>query len=153
MAAVAIYVIARFQGLTRVMSSYVGFGLAPLIVLGVAYFMGNTHLPAIALLLAAVALLYSGHPLTAGVFLGVLLFFKLVMFPMSVVVVVVTLIALRRKRDITWILIGLAAAVSVVLIVLAIRGELIGFIATQPDNLLHSQTSIVSPEQGDSLIG
>jgi len=148
LAAVAVYVIARFQGLTRVLSSYVGFGLTPLILLGAAYYMGNTHLPAIALLLVAIALLYSGHPLTAGLTLGLLLFFKLVMVPMSLVVIAVTLVALRRKHDLRWVLVGFVSAVVVVVAVLAIRGELAGFIATQPDNVLHSQMPIVSPDEG-----
>ena len=148
LAAVAVYVIARFQGLTRVLSSYLGFGLAPLILLGAAYYMGNTHLPAISLLLVAIALLYSAHPLTAGVVLGLLLFLKLVMIPMTLIVVAVTLIALRRKYDFRWVLVGFVSAAAVVVAVLAIRGELAGFIATQPDNVLHSQMPIVSPEEG-----
>ena len=147
LAAVAVYVIARFQDLTRLMASYVGFGLAPLILLSAAYYMGNTHLPGIALLLAVVALLYSRHPLTAGVLLGALLFFKLVMMPMAIVVIVVTLVTLRRKRDARWILLGFAAALAAVASILAIRGELIGFLGTQPDNVLHSQTPVVSADQ------
>ncbi len=147
LAAVAIYVIARFQGLTRVMSSYLGFGLAPLIFLGAAYYMGSTHPPAIALLLAAVALLYSRHPVTAGVLLGVLLFFKLVMFPMAIVVLAMTVFALRRRADTKWLILGFASVFVAMSVILAVRGELIGYIATQPDNVLHSQTPIVSPDQ------
>lgn len=147
LAAVAVYVIARFEGLTRPMANYVGFGLAPLILLSAAYYMGNTHLPGIALLLAVVALLYSRHPLTAGVLLGALLFFKLVMMPMVIVVVVVTLVALKRKRDVRWIVLGFAAALVAMASILAIRGELVGFLGTQPDNVLHSQTPIVSADQ------
>ena len=147
LAASAIYVVARFQGLTRVMSSYLGFGLAPLILLGAAYFMGSTHLPAIALLLAAIALLYSRHPLTAGCLLGVLLFFKLVMLPMAIVVLGVAILALRRRGDAKWILVGFAAVVAVMSVILSIRGEFTGFIGTQIDNVLYSQSPIVSAEQ------
>lgn len=145
--AAAVYVVARFQQLSRPLSAYVGFGLAPLILLGAAYFMGNTHLPAIALLLAIIALIYSRHPVTAGVLLGLVLFFKLVMMPLAIVVVGVLLVALGRRRDAKWILLGSAAVVVAVGAVLAIRGELVGFIATQPDNILHSQSPIVSADQ------
>ena len=147
LAAVAIFVIARFQGLSRTMSSYVGFGLTPLIMLGAAYYMGSTHPPAIALLLVAVALVFSRHPLTAGVVIGLLLFFKLVLVPLAVVAVAATIIALKRRSDIKWLLIGFGAAAFIMAVVLGVRGELVGFITTQPENVLHSQTPVVSADQ------
>ena len=147
LAAAAVYVIARFQGLSRTMSSYVGFGLTPLMMLGAAYYMGSTHPPAIALLLVVIALLFSRHPLTAGVVVGLLLFFKLVMVPLAVVAVAATIIALKRRSDIKWLLIGFGAAAFIMAVVLGVRGELVGFITTQPENVLHSQTPIVSADQ------
>ena len=146
-AAAAVYVIARFQHLTRPLSSYLGFGLTPLILLGAAYFMGSTHLPALALLLVAVALVYSRHPFTAGVIVGVLLLFKLVMVPMAFVVVITAVLALRRRADLRWIGAGFATVVVVGAVVLAIRGELFGFLETQIHNVLYSQSPIVSAEQ------
>ena len=147
LAAASVYVIARFQPLSRPLASYVGFGLAPLVLLGAAYFMGSTHLPAIALLLSAIALFYSRHPLTAGLVLGVLLFFKLVMLPMAIVVIVTAAVALRRRADLRWVALGFGSAVVIVAVILSLRGELSGFIETQVHNVLYSQSPIVSAEQ------
>ena len=147
MTAAALYVIARFQSIRRPLAAYLGFGLGPLVILGIAYFMGSTHLPAIGLMLAAVALIYARHPLTAGIVLGVIPFIKLVMTPMALGIVVVALITLRRRSDIRWIAIGFAAVLAAMSLVLALRGELTGFIDTQLHNVLYSQSPIVTAEQ------
>lgn len=147
LAAASIYVIARFQQLSRPLSGYLGFGLAPLVLLGAAYFMGATHLPALALLLAAIALINSRHPLTAGLLIGLLVFFKLVMLPMALVVIVTAVFALRRRSDLKWIALGFGTTVIVLALILTIRGELTGFIDTQIHNVLYSQSPIVSAEQ------
>jgi len=147
MAAIALYVIARFQSVQRPLAAYLGFGLGPLVILGIAYFMGSTHLPAIALILAGVALIYSRHPLTAGIALGVVPVIKLVMTPMAVVLAVVVLFGLRRRSDIRWIALGFASVLVAMSVILMLRGELTGFIETQIHNVLYSQSPIVTAEQ------
>ena len=145
-ASIAIYVIARSVTISKVLSALAAFVLSPFILLGMPYFMGNTHLPAVALLLAAVALIYRNHPLAAGIAIGVLLFFKLVMVPMAVVVVLVALLATKRRAALLPAIGGFVGTLATIAILLAIRGELIAFVDTQLHNIFYSQSPIVSAE-------
>ena len=146
-AATALYVIARFQRVSRPLAAYIGFGLGPLVILGVAYFMGSTHLPAITLTLVAVACLYARHPVVAGISVGLIIFIKLVMAPMAIVVAVVTLLVLKRRTDLRWFVLGMGVVVVAMGVVLLVRGELAGFVETQIHNVLYSQSPIVTAEQ------
>jgi hypothetical protein len=146
-AAAALYVIARFQNVQRPLAAYVGFGLGPLVILGVAYFMGSTHLPAIALTLASIAFIYSRHPIAAGIAVGLIIFGKLVMAPMAIVIAVVALFVLRRRADLRWLLLGIGAVLVAMTLILLIRGELVGFVDTQIHNVLYSQSPIVTADQ------
>ena len=146
LAAIALFVIARSVAISRVLSVFAAFVLAPVVVLGMAYFMGNTHVPAIGLLLAAIALLYRNHPLAAGIALGVLVFFKLVMVPMALVTAAIALIALRKRAAWLPALVGFAGTLATIGVILAVRGELLAFLDAQVRNVLYSQSPIVSAE-------
>lgn len=145
-ASVAAYFLARSVDVLPTLSALVAFVLSPFVLLGMAYFMGSTHLPAVALLLAAIALIYRDHPLAAGIAIGVLLFFKLVMVPMAVVVVVVAFVVLHRRPALIPALGGFVGTLVTVGALLAVRGELVPFIDTQLHNILYSQSPIVSAE-------
>ena len=145
-ASVAVYFLARSVDVLPTLSALVAFVLSPFVLLGMAYFMGSTHLPAVALLLAAISLIYRDHPLAAGITVGVLLFFKLVMVPMAVVVVVVAFLALRRRPALIPAVGGFVGTLATVGALLAVRGELVPFIDTQLHNVLYSQSPIVSAE-------
>ena len=127
-AATALYVIARFQRVSRPLAAYVGFGLGPFVILGVAYFMGSTHLPAIALTLVCIACIYSRHPVVAGISVGLIIFFKLVLAPMAIVIAMTALFALKRRTDLRWFVLGVGSV-----------------------NVLYSQSPIVTAEQSGLL--
>lgn len=147
MAAIAIFVIARRTKIQSTLAAFTAFVLAPIVILGMPYFMGSTHLPAVGLLLAAVALIYSDRPLLAGIAIGVLLFFKLVMVPIAIVTVAAAIFANRKKPAIAPFLGGFLGTLATISILLLIRGELIAFVDTQVHNILYSQSPIVSAEQ------
>ena len=150
-AATALYVITRFQRVSRPLAAYVGFGLGPFVILGVAYFMGSTHLPAIALTLISIACIYSRHPLIAGISVGLIFFFKLVLAPMAIVIAMTALFALKRRTDLRWFAPGMGAVIAAMSVVLLVRGELAGFAETQIHNVLYSQSPIVTAEQSGLL--
>lgn len=144
LACLGAYLIARQVGLSRLLSAFVAWVLAPLVVLGMPYFMGSTHLPGVALVLLAVALALGVRWAWAGVPVGVLVFFKFVMLPLALAVVVTVALASRRSRGLWRFALGFVATVGVVAVVMLVRGELVGFLRTQVDNILYSQSPIVS---------
>ena len=146
LATVALFVIARRSTLTGWLSFVVAFVAAPFVVLGSAYFMGSTHLPGIALTLLALALMLSDRPMLAGIPVGVLLFFKFIMVPLALALVITVAVTRRRPRTLLRTAIGLLAATVAIALVLLARGELAGFISTQIDNILYSQSPIVTAE-------
>ena len=146
-AAIALYVIGKRTQIPSILAAFSAFVLAPIVILGMPYFMGNTHLPAIALLLAALALIYTNHPVGAGIAIGVLLFFKLVMVPIALVTITAALLANRKRPAMVPVLGGLTATLASIGLLLAIRGELVAFVDTQVHNILYSQSPIVSAEQ------
>lgn len=146
-AAVAIFVIARKNQLSTIIATFLGFVLSPIVILGMPYFMGSTHLPAVALLLAAVALVYSDRPLLAGIAIGVLLFFKLVMIPIAVITIAAAILANCKRLAIAALVGGFVGTVATISLLLLIRGELFAFVDTQIHNTLYSQSPIVSADQ------
>jgi len=143
----SVFAIARRVDLDRWLSAFVAFAVTPIAMLGVPYFMGSSHLPGIALTLFALAFLVHRRPVAAGVPLAFLVFFKFVMLPLAIAVLVTWAIATRDRRALTRIGASFAITAALIAVVLQIRGELIGFITTQIDNILYSQSPIVSAEQ------
>lgn len=146
LACVSAYVIARRVGLSALLAAWIAWVLSPIVVLGMPYFMGSTHLPGVALTLLAIALVLARQPVLAGVPVGVLVFFKFVMLPLALAVVVVALVAGVRRRELPRFLLGFAGTVAAVSLVMLLRGEFTGFVRTQVDNILYSQSPIVSAE-------
>ena len=140
------FAIARRVGLSALLAAWVAWVLAPIVVLGMPYFMGSTHLPGVALTLLAIALVLARHPVLTGVPVGVIAFFKFVMLPMALAVVVVALVVGARRRELPRFALGLLGTVGVIAVVMLFRGEFTGFVRTQVDNILYSQSPIVSAE-------
>lgn len=145
-ASIALFVIAKRIAIPATLAVLVAFVLSPIVILGMPYFMGSTHLPAVALLLAAVALIYSDRPLLAGIAIGVLVFFKLVMVPIAIATIAAAIWANRKKPAIGPLIAGFLGTLATVSIILLIRGELVSFVDTQVHNALYSQSPIVSAE-------
>ena len=145
-ASIALFVIATRIAIPATLAVLVAFVLSPIVILGMPYFMGSTHLPAVALLLAAVALVYSDRPLLAGIAIGVLVFFKLVMVPIAIATIAAGIWANRKKPATTPLVAGFLGTLATVSIILLIRGELFSFVDTQVHNTLYSQSPIVSAE-------
>jgi len=146
LSAVAVFVVARKSALTTTWAVFVAFALAPVVILGMPYFMGTTYLPGIALALLGLALMATGHPRLSGISFALLLFFKLLMWPVALAAVVVYAIATRARRSLLPFAAAGAITSAAVLVLLAIRGELAGFIETQIDNVDYSQSPIVTAE-------
>ena len=146
LACLAVFLIARRAGLESIVAAVVAWVLAPLVILGMPYFMGSTHLPGVALVLLAIALALGRRPWLAGIPLGLLVFFKFVMVPLAIAVLVIALLRPTARRQILRVALAAVATIAVIAGIMALRGELTGFLGTQLDNILYSQSPIVSAE-------
>lgn len=128
-----------------------GWGLLaaiPLLTTGAFWLPGYTHLPGTSLAMVAVALAVDGRLAAAGVGLGLLLFTKLILAPVALVAVLVVAVAgpgprpSRAPREPAQRLgrLGLGGGVSAALVLLglALRGELVGYGHTQLANLRYA---------------
>jgi hypothetical protein len=140
-ACIAAYALSRRLGLSARMSTLVGFVAGPIIITGAFYSPGLSHLPGIALTLAASAALLRGHPLAAGLLLGVLAGYKLIMLPVAVVIVAVLLVPGRRRSDALRVTAGLAGTLSLIAVLLAIRGEFVPYLGSIRSSASYAQDS------------
>lgn len=139
----AVLLYARTMRLGRWAAVFAAFAATPIAILGVPYFMGTSHLPGIALSLAALALLVRRHPVLAGIPIGLLVFFKFVMLPLAFGILIAAALTRRSRASLPWLAAGFAVTTAVIMLVLQVRGELSGFVETQVDNILYSQSPIV----------
>jgi hypothetical protein len=139
-ASVAGFVIARWAGIAFRTAVTVGFIAVPAIMTGFTYWAGVSHLPGVALSLLALALALRRKSLLAGVVLGCLPFFKVVMFPVGVLIVTVAIIITRQPRQVARVAYGLGlAALAGVLLMLA-RGELLPYAEALRDNTTYASS-------------
>lgn len=149
-ASIAALFIAKAARIGPWMGAFLGLALTPLVILGLPYFMGTSHLPGIALTLASIASAMHRRFLLAGILMGALVFTKLIMMPVLLAALGVLIFRARdaglRKSALTRLSIGFGIAVAIVALVMSLRGELLGFIETQLHNTFYSQSPIVSAE-------
>jgi hypothetical protein len=140
--AVAIYLVLRSSKVPAAMSALAGLGMTPLILTGGDYAAGFSHLPGTAILLGTYALLVRGRPAVAGALVPVLAAFKVIMLPMMVAVFAVQFLVDRDRRALVRSLVGAGISTGAVALLLAVRGELAGFIDLLKSNIGYSQSSI-----------
>jgi hypothetical protein len=134
---------------------FVALVAAPFLVIGLPYFMGSTHVPGIALTLAAFASWVAKRPVVSGLLLVALTFFKLIMLPLAVVMILVAFAADVRMRDGSTrprrLALAYVGGVVAVFVVLVIRGEFIPYLRAMVDNVLYSQAPLV-PQTDPSFL-
>ena len=157
-AAVAVWSLCRWSHIPRQLALFAAWAATPLLIVGLPYFMGSTHVPAIALTLVAAAGTVRNRPWLTGLVLAVLLFFKLIVLPVAVVAVGVGTFAMRRgtspmspRSFLGRLASAFGAGVVAVIALLALRGEFLPYVNAQIANVLYSQTPIV-PVQDPSLL-
>ena len=120
-----------------------GFIAAPIIMTGVYYFPGYTHLPAVALSFAAFALVAGDRPVWGGFALGLIVFANILVAPVAFVSVLA--LCWHRAKAAWYIRIALGGALSAALVaaLLFLRGELQPFLNSLLLNLVYSQGGLV----------
>ena len=152
-AAVAVWSLGRWSHIPRELALFAAWAATPLLIVGLPYFMGSTHVPAISLTLVAVAGTVRNRPWLTGLVLAALLFFKLIVLPVAFVAVGFGALVMRRGTSpmslrpfLGRVAIAFGAGVVAVIALLALRGELLPYVNAQIANVLYSQTPIVPVE-------
>lgn len=136
--AAATYAIARRVVDTRP-PAVLAAAVSLVAVTGAAYIAGYTYLPGTALVLAAAALMAGRHPVGVGLVLGVLVFTKPMMLPLAVIALAPWWWRSRGARDVARMAAGFVPVVVAFVALLAVRGELGGWVDAQLDNVGYSQ--------------
>ena len=134
--------IARAVGARPLLAAAAGFIATPLIITGATYSAGFSHLPATSVFLALAALAISRRWLLAGALLPVLALYKIITVPMALSVLIVALVALGGRRELLRSIVGALISSAALLTLLALRGELIGFLKLVWSNIGYSQQQI-----------
>lgn len=141
-AAVASFFIARSAAAAPLVAAAAGFVATPLILTGATYAAGFSHLPATSVFLAIAALGMSRRWFLAGALLPVLGLYKIITVPMGLAVLVAALVSLGGRREFLRSVIGALISSTVLVVLLALRGELIGFLKLVWSNIGYSQQQI-----------
>jgi hypothetical protein len=125
-----------------------GFIATPIILTSVYYFPGYTHLPAITLSFAALALVAAGRGVWGGFVLGLVAFANILVAPVAFS----SALALCWPKPAFYVRIALGVVLSVSLAIafLFIRGEVRPFLDAVVQNFAYSQGSLV---KGHGLAG
>lgn len=134
--------IARSVGSSVAGAALAGFVMAPVIATGAAYWPGTSHQLGIAIGAAAIAAAMRGRGVTTGVLVALLALAKITVLPVALAVIIVIAVRMRSTRFAGRAVIGAAAALTLGLLVLAIRGELAGYVQSIADNLAYNATAV-----------
>lgn len=147
-AGLSTYVISQQYGISRNWSVFLGAVATPIILVPFHYFPGTTHLPGVALSLAAIALMITGRLAASGVALGFLFFFKLSMLPIALTGLAIVVFKRRQRRHLRPFAIGAAITLAIGGVILVIRGEFIPYLNSLVHNFTYSQTNTATGRTG-----
>lgn len=145
----AVFSILGTLAVDRRLRLVAGWGMTPVIITGTIYAAGFSHLPPTALFLATTALLVRGRFGWAAAVAMLIPFFKVIMLPMALVIVGIALLRSDERRTAAQrTLIGGALSLAASFGILAVRGELVGYLKLLWSNVSYSQSSTTSAVLG-----
>jgi hypothetical protein len=140
-AGAAATMIARWRGCDGKIAVFTGFVLTPIILTGGMYIAGMTHLPGTAVALMAMAVTLLRKYTMVGILLALLAFLKIVMLPVSFMMVIAVVLTRRKMDGLVRAAAGFVVAGGLVALVLQIRGELFPYLRSLVLNVSYSQGS------------
>lgn len=144
---IATYYIARAFGLPLLVAALAGGTLGPLAVLNLDYFPGVTELQGVALLMVVIAFSLRNQFLLSGLTLGILIFAKLIFFPVGILAALYCILRGGSHSRLKPFFVGLAVAAFSLGALLFFRGELFGYFETLKMNIFHSNARISDSTQ------
>ena len=140
-ASISVFVISRQLQTSFRVAAAVGYVATPIVLTGYAYWPGSSHIPGISLVLAVAALALKERLGWASLLSVVVIFFKLVMFPLAAFCVLLALFSKSVARE--WAKAAIAALGAFLLSIglLASRQELYPYWQTLQDNVVYSSST------------
>jgi hypothetical protein len=144
LAGLAVLTMSRWVGLGHPAQITLAFAATPVMLTGVAYAPGFSHLPGVAIVLCLLAAAVRDQWILVGALTAGLCFFKLVLLPVAACVVLVA-IARRDGRAVAFASAAWATGCVALAGVLAVRGELRPWLDAQLLNVRYSQSTLLDP--------
>ncbi|WP_147064958.1 hypothetical protein [Terrabacter aerolatus] len=154
-AGLSVAVIATAAGASRTLALVAGFAGTPLLLTGPAYETGMTHLPGLALLLAATSCAVRSRWLAAGVLVGLLLLTKLILTPVAAAGLLVVALHRRREGGLAGLLRAFAGSLALLALgvgAMWLRGELPGWLDNFRLNADYADGDLAASQYG-SVVG
>lgn len=128
LASYAIFWLSKLNDFPIYVAIFIGFIISPIILTGVNYRPGYSHLPGVAVLFLIVALLTNKTYFWAALLAGLLFFLKIMLFPVAFLFIAYAQISRGKKRTLFQIAIGMTAGLMFPVSILLIRGEFIPYL-------------------------
>ena len=141
-ACISVMAIARSAGLNLPRRIVVGFAATPLVLTGPLYWAGYTELPSVALTLATFAAALNRRFFVAGVLVGLVAVFKLVVFPIGLSLLVAALLLRKQRHAYLSASAGIFCLAVSAITLLQLRGELIPYIDALSINRDYAQLAL-----------
>jgi hypothetical protein len=139
----------RLEG--RWSAALAGGVVVPLTMTGAIYLPGYTYLAGTALGFAALAAVVGGRYVLVGGLVGLLVFSKLLVLPVVLALLIPWLLSPDVRRRWRPVVVGLVTTVGALVALLALRGELGGYLGAQATNVGYSQSRLDSPDRNQIL--
>lgn len=128
LASYSIYWLSRFFKLSTHISIFLGFILSPVILTGINYYPGYSHLPGIAVVFITTILLAKKSYFCAGLISVLLFSLKIMLVPIVFFLILYVQIFHGNKRSFFRIALGATTGASIFFSVLGLRGELYSYL-------------------------
>jgi hypothetical protein len=142
----ALWVTGRQLGLPRRGAFLMAAVATPVALAGASYFPAASHIPGVVMTVVALAAALDRRWLIAGLAVAAVVGLKLIMAPMALAVVLGVAIYRRAATHLVLVAIGVGAGVALLLMVLALRGELLPYVDSLRLNTVYSQAAAGSSE-------
>ena len=128
LASYSIYWLSKFHNFPTHVAIFIGFILSPIIITGVNYRPGYSHLPGIAVVFLIVVFLMNKSHFWAAFFAGLLLFLKIMLFPIAFLLIMYVQVFRGTKRTFYQFAIGATVGLILPVLILLIRGEFLSYL-------------------------
>ena len=128
LASYSIYWLSKFFKLSNHISIFLGFIISPIILTGINYYLGYSHLPGIAVIFLTIVFLAKKSYFCAGFASTLLFFLKIMLFPIVFFLILYVQVFHGNKRSFSKLALGATTGALIPLSILYLRGELYSYL-------------------------
>lgn len=128
LASYSIYWLSIFFKLSNHISIFLGFIITPIILTGINYYPGYSHLPGIAVVFLTIVFLAKKSYFCAGLVSVLLFFLKIMLFPIVFFLIFYIQVFHGNKRSFSRLALGATTGALILFSILSLRGELYSYL-------------------------